>query len=531
MSLTSSNFLLFLICCVILYYVIPKKGQWILLLIASYVFYFINGVFYPLFLFSTTVLTYTTALAIDRKAETSKAWLKEHKEELSRAEKKEFKASVEKTKKRYMLVGLLACLLILGIFKYSNFVIENVNAVLGLVGSKHSFDAWDLLMPMGLSFYTFQSIGYLLDVYLERGPVQKNFFKYMLFVSFFPQLIQGPISRYTDVADSMFAEHSFEWKQIKFGSERILWGFFKKLVIADMIAPAVICISEDPDLYAGAWVLVGIVFYAVQLYADFSGGIDITIGVAQLFGIKLPENFIRPFFTKSIAEFWRCWHITMGTWFRDYIFYPMSISEGMMNFTTWCKNKFGKGVAKRVPVYWATMVTWFATGIWHGASWNFIIWGVLNGVVILASEELEPFYRWFHAKFPRLVSTKGYGLFQIIRTFLLMGCLRMLDCYRDAAATFRMFISMFTDFHITSLTGSGFLELGVTTIQYVIVAVGCVIMLLVSLAGIKGSVREQLEKKPFIVRYVLMTGMLVAVVMLGAYGYGFDSAQFIYNQF
>ena len=209
----------------------------------------------------------------------------------------------------------------------------------------------------------------------------------------------------------------------------------------------------------------------------------------------------------------------------------MSISESMMNFTTWCKNKFGKGVAKRVPVYWATMVTWFATGIWHGASWNFIIWGVLNGVVILASEELEPFYRWFHAKFPRLVSTKGYGLFQIIRTFLLMGCLRMLDCYRDAAATFRMFISMFTDFHITSLTGSGFLELGVTTIQYVIVAVGCVIMLLVSLAGIKGSVREQLEEKPFIVRYVLMTGMLVAVVMLGAYGYGFDSAQFIYNQF
>ena len=531
MNLTSYHFLLFLLICVILYYVIPKKGQWILLLIASYVFYFINGVFYPLFLIATTVLTYTTARAIASRAERDKEWLKEHKAELSREEKKAYKAAAEKVKKRYMLIGLLACLLMLGIFKYSNFMIENVNAVLGLAGSSKSFDTWNLLMPMGLSFYTFQSIGYLLDVYLERGPVQKNFLKYMLFVSFFPQLIQGPISRYTDVADSMFAEHSFEWKQIKFGCERILWGFFKKLVVADVIASAVICISEEPDMYTGAWVLVGIVFYAIQLYADFSGGIDITIGVAQLFGVILPENFIRPFFTKNIAEFWRCWHITMGTWFRDYIFYLMSISEGMMNLTSKCKERFGKGVAKRVPVYLATMVTWFATGIWHGASWNFIIWGVLNGVVILISEELEPFYRWFHEKFPRLVATKGYALFQILRTFLLMGCLRMLDCYRDAAATFRMFISMFTDFHISSLTAERFLEFDITAAQYATVGFGCVIMLLVSIVSLKGSVREQLEQKPVFVRYVFLTGLLVSVILFGAYGYGYDSAQFIYNQF
>lgn len=531
MNLTSYHFLLFLLICVILYYVIPKKGQWILLLAASYVFYAFNGLFYPLFLLAATALTYTTALAIDRRKEKDAAWLKEHKSQLGREEKKAYKAASEKAQKRYMLAGLLACLLILGIFKYSNFVIENINGILGLTGFGHTFQTWDFLMPMGLSFYTFQSIGYLLDVYLERGPVQKNFFKYMLFVSFFPQLIQGPISRYSEVADSMFAEHRFQWKQIKFGCERILWGFFKKLVVADTIAPAVVCISQDPDSYRGAWVLVGIVFYAVQLYADFSGGIEVTIGTAQLFGIYLPENFIRPFFTKNIAEFWRCWHITMGTWFRDYIFYPMSISDGMMNLTKKCKEKLGKGAAKRVPVYLATMVTWLATGIWHGASWNFVIWGVLNGVVILISQELEPCYQWFHRKFPKLVASKGYDLFQILRTFLLMGCLRMLDCYRDAAATFRMFVSMFTDFHITSLTAGKFLELGVTGVQYATVGAGCVLMLLVSLAGIRGSVREKLEEKPFIVRYLLLTGLLVSVILFGVYGYGYDSTQFIYNQF
>ena len=531
MNLTSFNFLLFLFICVVLYYVIPKKAQWVLLLVASYLFYAMNGIFYPLFLFSGTVFTYTTALAIANKTQKDQAWLKEHKKELTKEERKAFKAASEKTKKCYMLIGLLACLLMLGIFKYSNFMIENVNALLGLAGSKHSFGTWDLLLPMGLSFYTFQSIGYLLDVYMERGPVQKNFFQYMLFVSFFPQLIQGPISRYTDVADSMFAEHAFEWKQIKFGCERILWGFFKKLVIADMIAPAVRYITEDPDSYTGAWVLVGIVFYAIQIYADFSGGIDITIGAAQLFGIRLPENFIRPYFTKNTAQFWRCWHITMGTWFRDYVFYPLSISEGVMKLTNQCKERFGKAVAKRVPVYLATLVTWFATGIWHGASWKFIVWGLLNGMVLLVSKELEPLYRRFHEKFPRLVATKGYAFFQILRTFLLMGCLQILDCYSDVATTFRMYISMITDFHISSLSAERFLELEVTAAQYATVGVGCLVMLLVSIASIRGSVREQLEEKPFFVRYACMAALLVAVIMLGAYGYGYDSAQFIYNQF
>lgn len=531
MNLTSYSFLLFLFVCVVLYYLIPKKGQWVLLLVASYVFYFMNGIFYPLFLFASTVLTYTTALAISNKAQRDNEWFKAHKAELGREEKRAFRAASDKVKKCYMLLGLLACLLMLGVFKYSNFVIENVNQMLGLAGYSGRLHTWDLLLPMGLSFYTFQSIGYLLDVYMERGPVEKNFFKYMLFVSFFPQLIQGPISRYSDVADSMYAEHTWEWKQIKFGCERILWGFFKKLVVADTIAPVVRYLAGDTDYYTGVWVLVGIVVYAIQLYADFSGGIDITIGAAQLFGVHLPENFIRPYFSRSIAEFWRCWHITMGTWFRDYLFYPLSISDGMIRLTTKCQKRFGKAVAKRVSVYIVTMVTWFATGIWHGASWNFVVWGLLNGAVLLISRELEPLYRKFHGRFPRLVATKGYAVFQMLRTFLLMGCLQIFDYYSDVRTAIRMFFSMFTKFHISDLTLSGLLELDVTAAQYGIVGIGCVTMLAVSIVSIKGSVREQLEKKSFIVRYLVMLALFVAVVLFGSYGYGYDSSQFIYNQF
>lgn len=531
MFLTSYSFILFVLICFGLYYIIPKKCQWFLLLVASYIFYFINGVFYPLFLVATSIITYVSAIFIEERSQKDEKWLKENKESLSREERKEFKEKTKKAKKRIMLSGLLICLLMLGIFKYTNFMIDNINSVLKLTGSKKSFDSLDILLPMGLSFYTFQSLGYLIDIYWNRVKAQRNLFKYMLFVSFFPQLIQGPISRYSQVETDLYCEHSFDWQKIRFGFERILWGFFKKLVIADTIATGVTYISSDTEYYTGAWVLVGIIFYAIQLYADFSGGIDITIGVAEIFGITLPENFIRPFFSKNIAEFWRRWHITMGTWFRDYIFYPMSIAPSMNKLTKKCKDIFGKGFAKRVSVYISTMVTWFATGVWHGASWNFIIWGVLNGVVILASQECEPLYNKFHNKFSKFNNNWAYDFFQIVRTFFLMGCLRMLDCYRDAAATFKMFISMFTDFKISALSAEAFLEMDITGFQYLSIGIGCVIILIVSLLSIRGSVREQISHLPYYCKYAIFMCLLVIVILFGTYGYGFDANQFIYNQF
>lgn len=542
MLLTSYEFIGFILVAFLLYYLLPKKCQWILLLIGSYVFYFlsgaqmdggfdlISGITYPLLLFATTLITYTTAILIENRNRRDQAYIKEHKAEFSREEKKAYKQKSGKKKRRIMLAGLLLALLILAVFKYADFAIDNVNNILSIAGSDKELDYLDLLLPMGISFYTFQSLGYLLDVYWEKVDAQRNLPKYMLFVSFFPQLIQGPISRYSDLERSMYEEHAFDWKKVRFGLERILWGFFKKLVVADTILTAVQVIISD-EYYSGAWVLVGIVFYGIELYADFTGGIDITIGVAQVFGIHVEENFIRPYFSKNIAEYWRRWHISMGTWFRDYIFYPMSISKSMNRLTKWCKTKWGKGAAKRVPIYLATMVTWFATGIWHGASWNFIVWGVMNGVVILISGEFEPLYQKFHQAFPTVGAKRWYQGFQVIRTFLLMGSLRLFDCYRDVPLSFQMFGSMFTDFHISALSWSEFSDLGLTLAQYIVVLCGTILMFVVSMLGRKESVREQISKKPYAVKFVIFTALLFAVILLGSYGVGFDATQFIYNQF
>ena len=542
MLLISYEFIAFFTILFLLYYVLPKRWQWILLLIGSYVFYFISGAvsdggfeissgfFYVGLLFSTTLITYFAALGIERCGVKNRIYLNEHKGELSREEMKRCKENCARKKRVIMLVGLLIALAILAVFKYADFAIDNINYWMECSGRETELEYLDLLLPMGISFYTFQSLGYLLDVYWERCNAQKNLAKHMLFVSFFPQLIQGPISRQNDLAETLYTEHVFDWKNVRFGLERILWGYFKKLVIADTLIMAVECLVTD-EYYNGAWVLVGIIFYGIELYADFTGGIDITIGVAQTLGVKVKENFIRPYFSKNITEYWRRWHISMGTWFRDYIFYPMSISKSMNRLTKFCKNHLGKEIAKRVPVYFATMVTWFATGIWHGASWNFIMWGVMNGVVILVSGELEPLYAWFRQKFPRLIHTTGFKAFQIIRTFLLMGTLRMFDCYQDVLVTFQMFGSMFRNFDLTALTAEEFSYLGLSLSQYVIVFLGTMLMFGVSMIQRKGSVREWISAKPYIVKYAIFVSLFLAVILFGAYGVGFDATQFIYNQF
>lgn len=531
MLFTSYEFLLFIFISFILYYLMPKKWQWIFLLIVSYIFYFSAGAVYPLFLLATSLITYSAAIWIEKARQKEAAYLIYHKEEFaSREEKKRFKEKGSKKRRHIMLLGLLTMLTMLGIFKYADFAIENINTLFHLFGSNKELDYVDLLLPMGISFYTFQSLGYLLDVYWERIETQKNFFKYMLFISFFPQLVQGPISRYSNLSKSLYEEHRFDKREVCFGLQRILWGYFKKLVIADTILTATMMVVGD-EYYSGAWVLVGIIFYGIQLYADFTGGIDITIGIAQVFGIKLEENFIRPYFSKNITEFWRRWHISMGTWFRDYIFYPMSISKTLNNVTKRCKKHFGKGVAKRVSVYTATMVTWFATGIWHGASWNFIVWGLMNGIIILISGELKPLYQWFHRQFPSLSGKKGFQIFQIVRTFLLMGSLRLFDCYGDVPLSFSMFFSMFTQFDIKALSIQEFLDLGLNSYQYLIVFLGSILMFAVSYVGRNGSVREKLNNKPFVIRYVAVVSLLFLVILFGSYGIGYDAAQFIYNQF
>ena len=529
MLFTSYGFLGFLAVLFLLYYIIPRKCQWGLLLGAGYLFYFLAGAEYVPYLLVTTVTIWFAACRIEKNADKQAAYLKEHRAELSKEEKKAYKDRQKKVRLGWILGGILLNIGILAVLKYTNFAIANINGLLGAFGQTGRLSFLTLALPLGISFYTFQAVGYLIDVYRGTVRAQRNPFRFALFVSFFPQLVQGPISRFGDLSESLYGEHKFDGKTVSFGLQRVLVGYFKKMVIADRMLVGVNAIIGDTDAYHGAYVLVGMFFYALELYADFTGGIDITIGIAQTLGITLQENFQRPFFSKSLKEYWRRWHISMGTWFRDYIFYPISVCKLMQKFNKFSRRHFGENVGKRLPVYLSSFVVWFATGIWHGASWNFIAWGLGNWAVLMVSETLEPLYARFHQRFGG--GGKGYAAFEVARTFLLVSMLRTFDCYRSVPVTFRMFGSLFTARNWNILWDGSLLCLGLTALDYGILAVGTFVLVSVSLIQRKGSVRERIAAKPYPLRFALWYGLFLAVLLAGAYGIGYDASQFIYNQF
>lgn len=302
MLFTSYSFIGFIGLVFILYYVLPKKCQWPLLLVASYIFYFIASPSYLIFIGATTVSTYLVSRKLETLREGQEAYIKENKGKISKEEKKAYKAAVKAKQWKWLLVCLLFNLGILAVLKYTNFAIANINGVLEAFHSKKQLSFLNLVLPMGISFYTFQSMGYIIDVYRGTSRAEKNFFKLALFVSFFPQLVQGPISRFHDLAKFLFEQHDFDTKTVSYGLYRIAWGYFKKVVIADRILTAVNAIIQNPDTYQGGFVFVGMMFYALELYADFTGGIDITIGIAETMGITVTENFQRPYLSKNIKE-------------------------------------------------------------------------------------------------------------------------------------------------------------------------------------------------------------------------------------
>ncbi len=484
MSFTSFSFLLYIGIALALYYIIRRRGQWVLLLIASCGFYLYSGLDNFCFILLTTASTYGVARIVDR----------------TQALFDRKKAKQKSKKWIWLCLGL-------------NF---------GLLAiCKVRFTFQNILLPIGISFYMFQSIGYVLDVYRGSIKAERNPFKFALFVSFFPQLIQGPISKYGKLAPQLFGEHPYNGKQVSFGLQRMLWGYFKKLVIADRIAVAVLAL-RGPE-HTGLSFFVLTCFYAIQIYGDFTGGIDIAIGLSEAFGISLPENFIRPFFSKNIAEYWRRWHITLGEWMKEYVFYPVSVSASMRKLSKSARKRWPK-FGKRLSVYAASFATWFCTGIWHGMTPNFLLWGMMNCTVIVLSEELTPLYEKFHSYFG-WKQKSWYGAFEMLRTFLLMNLIRIVDLFPNVGEYFRRLGSLFSSFRVP------FLGLGLTELDYGILIFGVVLMLTVSLLQERfGNVRELLWNRTGL-RYALTIGLFLVVLLMGNYGIGYDAGNFIYNQF
>ncbi len=522
MQFTSYSFALFAAILLLVYYLVPSKWQWAILLGASYVFYLWAGTEYLVFILLTTVTTYLAARLMDKNLRKQDAYLADNKETLSKEERKAFKAAVKKKNRIITTFCLVLNFVVLAFCK--GCLLEPLRTV--LLEGQLSF--LTLGLPMGISFYMFQSMGYVVDV--QRGTVQaeRNPAKLALFVSFFPQLIQGPISRYKPLVATLYGPHKFDRKQVAFGLQRMLWGFFKKLVVADRIAAAVGILKGDE--YTGFAFAVLMLFYAIQIYGDFTGGIDVALGIAQALGVILPENFARPYFAKSVAEFWRRWHITLGAWLREYVFYPISISAPMRNLSKSARNAFGNW-GKRVPLYIASIITWLVTGIWHGATLNFVVWGLLNCLVIVLSEELEPLYGKFHNRFGW--KKKGwYGCFEILRTFCLTCLIRVCIIFSDVGSYFRHIGSLFTTWNPQVLWDGTLMNIGLTAMDYCVLGGACIVMFAVSLVQeTKGSVRELLWQKCAAVCWLLFFVLFLLILLMGCYGFGYDASSFIYNQF
>ena len=523
MLFVSYGFIAFLIAFIICYYTVFKRFQWQFLLFAGLSFYFYAGKVYLIYMALVTAGVWFASLKIDDIYVN----ISKRNSELKAEEKRLF--TVSGKGKKWLYFGLIFSLGTLIVVKYADFVIANINSVSYALTGGGGFKFLNLILPMGISFYTFKSISYLVDVYRRKYRAERNAFKFALYISFFPQLIQGPISRFDYISESLFTRHSYNHKSFVRGLYRLLWGYFKKMVIADRILPAVLTIVSDSETYNGAFALMGIMFYAVQIYADFSGGIDITIAIAEMLGIKVEENFIRPYFSKNVKEYWRRWHITMGAWFRDYVFYPLSVSSFMLKLSKLSRKHLRKSIGKRVPVYISALMVWFLTGLWHGAGWNFVVWGLLNGLCILISDELKPVFAAFHKLIPiKQLPFRAYDAFSAIRTVFIMSSIRMLDCYGDVGVTFKAFFSIFW---VNNWGKAVVTDLGITTADYLVLAVGVVILCVVSLASRTIDIRDRILAKDEIVWYPVLALLFVTILIFGVYGIGYDSSQFIYNRF
>ena len=508
MSLISMEFLIFVGIAVIGYYLIPKRFQWIWLLIFSYIYYASSGIKILFFLLYTTITTYGTGRLLDR------------------VNHKELPRNEAKSRKRRILIG---CLLLnfgmLAVLKYTNFAIENVNAIFhaGISFQK-------LILPLGISFYTFQSMGYIIDVYWGKYEAEKNPFRFALFVSFFPQLLQGPIGRFDRLARQLYEQHSFDLLKAQYALQLMLWGFFKKLVLADRAAVVVNQVFQNYTQYSGVTNIVAVLMYSIQLYMDFSGGMDVVMGVAALFGVELDQNFKRPYFATSITDFWHRWHITMGTWMKDYIFYPVSLSKWMGKFGKWSKKAFGKKTGRVVPICVANIIVFLVVGIWPGAAWKYIAYGLYNGLIIAVSSLLAPLYRKGFEKFHINPKSGAWHVVQILRTFLLVNISWYFDMAVSLSAAFAMMKSTVTGFSLATLTDGSLMMLGLDKLDYMILAMGCLVAFLISFLKERGiQIRESLGRKPLVIRWAVY-GMLVFGIPM--FGYVMTTTGgFIYAQF
>ena len=538
MTFTSLLFALFAGITILIYYLFPlKKYQWTVLLVASYFFYVYNSYKYTVFILFTTLTIYFAAAGIEKISADTKQKVRSMKGVWNAQEKKAFKSAAEKRKRGIMAAALLANFGILFVIKYLNFLAGGLMHLFGHAAGDAQIVS--LLLPLGISFYTFQATGYLIDVFRGTVKAEKNLFRFALFVSFFPQIIQGPISAFDQLGEQLFAEHRPEWHRFKSGGELILWGLFKKLVIADRLFAAINMVAGDYRSYPGEMILFASLMYVLQLYADFSGGIDIARGVARMLGIDLENNFRQPYFSRSINEYWRRWHITLGAWMKKYVFYSLAVSSLFLNIskrlagTAFGRTSAGKHISRTLPTAFASLIVFMLIGIWHGANSRYIGFGLWNGLVIMFSTLMAPAYEKAIKALHIKAESAAWKLFQMVRTFVVVLIGYYFDIAPDIKGAFDMMWRSVADLH-TDLSLSQIHELDLALSDLAVVAYGAAVILYFSIRLERSGLEapgDLLDRRPAWLQWIVLLAGAVSVIMLGIYGSGSEGVNFVYMGF
>ena len=499
MLFNSIDFLVFFPIVAMMYFIIPQKYRYIWLLGASYYFYMSWNAEYALLLLFSTAVTYIASLGID--------WCN-HADKWDENKK-------DKIKKAFVAGSVISNLLILFFFKYFNFVTDSMVAVLGMLHITIKPITFDVILPVGISFYIFQALSYTIDVYREDVTVERNFLRYALFVSFFPQLVAGPIERSKNLLLQLREEHHFSYERMKDGLLLMLWGYFIKVVLADRIAIFVDTVYSDLNTYTGYYVLVASILFAFQIYCDFAGYSIIAMGAAKIMGFSLMENFNAPYLSRSVSEFWRRWHISLSTWFRDYLYIPLGGNR--------------KGIVRK---YINLFIVFMVSGLWHGANWTYVIWGGLNGIFQIIGDLYKPIRDRMQTILGLDRGAFSHKLLKIVATFVLVDFTWIFfraSTITDAMTAIRNIV--LADNAWILFDGSLY-ELGLSQKDFHLMLGGIGVLVIADILKYKGiCIREKILQQEWWFRWMVAIGAVLIVLVFGIYGYGYDAQNFIYFQF
>lgn len=493
MIFNSIDYLLFFPVVVCLYFIIPKRLKNLWLLIVSYYFYMQWNMKYALLLAGSTLITYVGGLLI----------------ESLRTKGKEVPA------KACLGITFGLNLFILFFFKYINFAIDNVNRLAAAIHVETEFEHFDILLPVGISFYIFQALSYSMDVYRGEVKATRNLLKYALFVSFFPQLVAGPIERSKNLLGQFDKEHKFSVENVRRGLLMMAWGLFVKMVIADNIAPTVDQVFGNYDGFSGIEIILAVMLFAVQIYGDFAGYSLIAIGSAKILDFQLMDNFKSPYCAASVSEFWKRWHISLTSWFRDYLYIPLGGNR--------------KGIIRK---HINTFIIFFVSGLWHGAAWNYIAWGALNGIFMIIEQLTANFRKKVRDRF--LVDTNrfSYKFATRLTTVVLVDFTWLFFRANSIGDAFRMIMKCIYFPAPERLGGLVFLSMGMTTQVTVVVILSMILLAIVDIMQYKGiDVVSFVFSQGAWFRYVVYAGLLLGILLFGVYGNLYEQTQFIYFQF